>query len=220
MSGERRDNALTPGEEIANTVTHGLGALLSLAGLIAMIVIASGRAQGKAAAVASCAVYGASLLLLYLFSTLYHAVTHRGAKRIFRILDHSAIYLLIAGTYTPFTLLALHGTWGWTLFGVIWTLAAAGIAVKCLHTGRWQILSTSLYVLMGWLGLVALRPLLAVLPWHAVLWLLAGGIFYTTGVAFFASRRPYAHSVWHVFVLAGSICHFITVWAYLLPHTA
>lgn len=209
-----------PGEEIANAVTHGCGALMSAAGLAAMIVIAAGRGEDRGAAIAACAVYGSSLLLLYLASTLYHAVTNDRAKRVLRILDHAAIYLLIAGTYTPFTLLALRGPWGWTLFGVIWTMAGAGIVLKCFHTGRWQMVSTGVYVLMGWLGLVAIRPLLAALPWHAVLWLLAGGVFYTTGVPFFASRRRYAHSVWHVFVLAGSFCHFITVCAYLLPRAA
>lgn len=220
MPAEADDTTLTLGEEIANSVTHGVGALLSIASLAAMIVIAAGRPQGRGAAIAACAVYGASLLLLYLCSTLYHAITNRRAKRIFRILDHASIYLLIAGTYTPFTLLTLRGPWGWVLFGVIWTLAVAGVIVKCFHTGRMQILSTSLYVLMGWFGVVALRPLLAALPWHAVLWLLAGGVFYTAGVAFFASRWRYAHSIWHLFVLAGSICHFVSICAYVLPRSA
>ncbi len=207
----------TKGEEIVNSITHGLGALLSLIGLAALIMVAARRSGPLGPEMVACVVYGFSLLLLYVCSTLYHAISHRGAKRVMRVLDHCAIYLLIAGTYTPFTLLTLRGPWGQWLFAIIWLLAAAGLIFKCFLTGRLQIFSTVTYILMGWVGIIALRPLLAALPWHAVVWILAGGLFYTGGVAFFAGKWRYAHSVWHVFVMAGSICHFVAVYAYVLP---
>ena len=206
------------GEEIANSITHGVGAVLSLAGLLAMVAITA--RHGTRLEMMASAVYGTSLVLLYLSSTLYHALTNHRAKRLFRILDHSAIYLLIAGTYTPVTLVTLRGTVGWTLFGVVWTLAAMGIVFKWFLTGRLELLSTICYLLMGWLAVVAIRPLLAALPLDGILWLLAGGLFYTAGVAFFAWSRKYSHTIWHVFVLAGSLCHFVAVYQYVLPHTA
>ena len=205
------------GEEIANSVTHGVGAALSVAGLVVLVVIAALR--GTALQVLACAVYGATLVLLYLSSTLYHALTNGRAKRVFRILDHASIYLLIAGTYTPFTLVALRGAWGWSLFGVVWALAVAGVVLKCFFTGRFHALSTTVYVLMGWLAVVAIRPLLGAIPWPGFLWLLAGGLLYTLGVVFFASRRRYAHAVWHLFVLAGSACHFLAVYRYILSRS-
>jgi hemolysin III len=174
--------------------------------------------HGTALHVVTCAVYGITLILLYLASTLYHALTNGTAKRVFRILDHASIYLLIAGTYTPFTLLALRGAWGWTLFGLVWGLAVAGIVFKCFLTGRLHALSTAVYLLMGWIAVIAIRPLMAALSTPALLWLLAGGLAYTFGVVFFASSRKYAHALWHLFVLAGSVCHFIAVYRYLLPH--
>lgn len=202
------------GEEIANSITHGVGAALSVAGLVVMVVVAALR--GTSSHVVACAVYGASLVLLYLCSTLYHALTNGRAKRLFRILDHSSIYVLIAGTYTPFTLVTLRGAWGWALFGVVWTLAVMGIVFKCFFTGRLHILSTAVYILMGWIAVVATRPLLQTLPWQGFLWLLAGGLFYTAGVAFFAWRRKYSHTIWHLFVLAGSVCHFFAVYRSVL----
>lgn len=205
------------GEEIANSATHGVGAALSVAGLVVLVVIAALR--GTALQVLACAVYGATLVLLYLSSTLYHALTNGRAKRVFRILDHASIYLLIAGTYTPFTLVALRGAWGWSLFGVVWALAVAGVVLKCFFTGRFHALSTTVYVLMGWLAVVAIRPLLGAIPWSGFLWLLAGGLLYTLGVVFFASRRRYAHAVWHLFVLAGSACHFLAVYRYILSRS-
>jgi hemolysin III len=135
---------------------------------------------------------------------------------VFQILDHSSIYVLIAGTYTPFTLVTLRGGWGWSLFGLVWTVAVLGIIFKCFFTGRLHVLSTTVYVLMGWIALVAIRPLLRVLPWHGFLWLLAGGLLYTAGVAFFALRRKYSHSIWHLMVLADSFCHFLAVYWYVL----
>jgi hemolysin III len=208
----------SPGEEIANSVTHGIGAALSIVALVVLVVAAALR--GAAIHVVSCAVFGAALVLLYLSSTLYHALTHASAKRLFRIFDHAAIYLLIAGTYTPFTLVTLGGAWGWSLFAVVWTLALAGAVLKCFFTGRFHALSTTVYVLMGWLAVVALRPLLHAIPPAGFFWILAGGLFYTCGVVFFASRRKFFHAVWHLFVLAGSACHVLAVYLYVIPHPA
>jgi hemolysin III len=207
--------AATLGEEIASSITHGIGAALGVCALVVMTVTAA--LHGTALHVVACVIFGTTLVLLYLASTLYHALTNDTAKRVFRILDHASIYLLIAGTYTPFTLLALRGAWGWTLFGVIWGLAVAGVVMKCFLTGRLHALSTAVYLLMGWLAIVAIRPLMAALSTPALLWLLAGGLAYTFGVVFFASSRKYAHALWHLFVLAGSICHFVAVYRYLLP---
>jgi hemolysin III len=167
-------------------------------------------------AIVACSIYGASLVLLYLSSTLYHALTHPGAKRVFLILDHAMIYVLIAGTYTPFTLVSLRGGWGWTLFGIVWGLAFAGIVFQSFFVGRMRILSTALYVVMGWFVMIAIYPLVGVLHWDGFLWLLAGGLAYTGGVVFFASKRRFAHSVWHLFVVMGSGCHFWAVWRYVL----
>ncbi|MGO9240125.1 MAG: PAQR family membrane homeostasis protein TrhA [Bryobacteraceae bacterium] len=205
----------TIGEEIANGVTHGIGAALSVAGLVVLVV--SSALRGTAWHIVSCAVFGVSLVLLYLASTLYHALTAPRAKRVFRILDHASIYLLIAGTYTPFALVTLRGAWGWSIFGVVWGLAAAGIVFQSLAIGRRPILSTGVYILMGWVVLVAFRPLLHALPWPGFLWLLAGGGAYTAGVVFYAAHAKFAHAVWHLFVLAGSICHFCAVYFYVLP---
>jgi hemolysin III len=203
------------GEEIANSITHGVGAALSVAGLVIMIVIAALR--GTAWHVVACAVYGVSLVLLYVSSTLYHALTNSRAKQVFRVLDHSSIYVLIAGTYTPFTLVTLGGAWGWGLLAVVWTLAVVGVVFKCFFTGRLGILSTTVYIGMGWIAVVAIRPLLHALPWPAVLWLVAGGVLYTSGVAFFGRKWKYSHMIWHLFVLAGSVCHFLAVCGYVLP---
>lgn len=203
------------GEEIANSVTHGLGAILSVAGLFALLVAATIR--GTAWHIASCAVFGASLVLLYTSSTLYHALAPNRAKRLFHVLDHASIYILIAGTYTPFALVTLRGPWGWTLFAFVWSLAVLGIVFKSFGAGRLPFLSTAVYILMGWCVVFALRPLLAALPWTGFLWLLAGGLFYTAGVAFFALRRRYAHAIWHLFVLAGSVCHYLAVYRFVIP---
>ncbi|HEV2854383.1 MAG TPA: hemolysin III family protein [Thermoanaerobaculia bacterium] len=203
-------------EEIAHSVIHGIGILLSIAGLIALVAVA--RRTGNASYVLACAVYGVTLILLYVASTLYHCIPSPRAKHTLRVLDHSAIYLLIAGTYTPFTLISLRGPWGWTLFGLVWGMAALGIALKVMAIGRFRWLSMVLYLSMGWLVLVALGPLrLAVSP-QGVTLLFLGGVSYTVGTVFYGMRRlPYHHAVWHAFVLAGSVLHFFAVLLYVMP---
>ncbi len=203
----------TPGEEIANAITHGIGALLSIAGLIALMLRAS---HGPAWQIAVCAVYGTSLVLLYVSSTLFHGLRNKRARRFFLLLDHIAIYLLIAGTYTPITLLSLRGRWGWSLFAFIWTLAAGGIVYRCLrgfHVGTFAI---AVYVLMGWGILVAIRPLSRAMAAGGLECLLAGAVIYSLGLAVYLSRRRYSHAVWHTMVVGGSICHYFMVYRYLL----
>ncbi len=202
----------TVGEEIANSVSHGVGFVLAIAALPVLVVNAMPRG---AAAVTGAAVFAATLALLYLASTLYHAITHERAKRVLRVLDHSAIYLLIAGTYTPFTLGVLRGPWGWSLLAVIWMLAIAGIALKSTLGMRWPKLSTAIYLLMGWLVVIAAKPLATHMPPAGIAWLLAGGLAYTAGVAFYAAPRlRYAHFAWHLAVMAGTACHFVAVLRY------
>lgn len=203
-------------EELANSITHGIGLALSVAGFVVLLVLAALR--GSALHIVSCGVYGATLVCLYTASTLYHSARSPRLKRVLKILDHSAIYLLIAGTYTPFTLVLLRAAWGWTLFGLIWTLALLGILFKVWFVDHFKIASATLYLAMGWLVVIALKPVLALVPAGALLWLLAGGVSYTAGVGFYASRKlPYAHAIWHVFVLAGSICHYFAILYYVLP---
>ena len=201
------------GEEIANSVSHGIGLL---AALIALPVLVFGAARNGTAAMVGAGIFGLTMALLYLTSTLYHAMAHDRAKRVFRVLDHSAIYLLIAGTYTPFTLGVLRGTMGWILFGLVWAIALAGIVLKAIGGIRYPRLSTGLYLGMGWLVVVAAKPLGNAMPAWGLFWLAAGGVAYTAGVWFYAAshRRRYAHFVWHLFVLAGSACHFVAVWQY------
>jgi hemolysin III len=204
------------GEEIANSVIHGIGAVLAVAALPVLVVVAVHR--GGAAQVVGNAIYGATLVLVYVSSTLYHALARNRAKKVFRVLDHSAIYLLIAGTYTPFTLGVLRGAWGWSLFGVVWALAVLGVSLTGALGVRLPRLSTAVYIAMGWLILVAIRPLVAHLPAAGLAWLLAGGVAYTGGVVFYALQRPrFQHAVWHLFVLAGSACHFVAVLRYAAP---
>lgn len=206
-------------EEIVNSLTHGLGLVLSVVGLIVLIVLAALR--GTRWHVVSVSIYGATLVLLYAASTLYHAFRSPRVKRVFKVLDHSAIYLLIAGTYTPFTLITLRGPWGWTLFGLVWGLAVAGIVFKALFVDHFVIASTIVYIAMGWLVVIAIKPVMARVPNGGLLWLLAGGLCYTIGVAFFAARRlPYGHAIWHLFVLGGSISHYCAVLFYVLPPRA
>ncbi|HEX3527802.1 MAG TPA: hemolysin III family protein [Thermoanaerobaculia bacterium] len=212
--GERSQYSLR--EEIAHSATHGLGIVLSIAGLIAMILV-SERSRDVRHVVASV-VYGLTLILLYLASTLYHGIPSPRAKRVLKVLDHSAIYLLIAGTYTPFTLISLRGGLGWTLFGLIWGLALLGITLKVAAIGRFRWLSIVLYLGMGWLVVVALNPLARAVSPAGVRLLFCGGISYTLGVLFYTWRRlPYHHAVWHLFVLAGSVFHFFAVLLYVLP---
>jgi hemolysin III len=204
------------GEEIAHSVTHGIGVILSIAALVILVTFASLR--GDAWHIVGSAIFGATLIFLYTASTLYHSITHPGAKRVLRVLDHVAIFLLIAGTYTPFTLVTLRGGWGWTLFVAIWGLALVGIVYKVTASNRFRLLSVLLYLVMGWLVLVAIEPMVASVARPGLWLLLAGGLCYTLGVIFYAWRQlPYSHAVWHLFVLAGSICHFFAVLLYVIP---
>lgn len=200
--------------ERLNSISHLIGAAVAAAGLAVLVVSAS--LQGDPWRIVSFSVYGSTLLVLYLFSTLYHSL--RGpAKNLFRKLDHGAIYLLIAGTYTPLTLVTLRGAWGWSLFGVIWGLAAAGIIIDLLNRKGRRVLPMVIYVLMGWLVLMALKPMLRALPPAGLILLLVGGLFYTSGLVFYAlgRRRRYAHGIWHLFVMAGSVAHYFAVLLYV-----
>ena len=202
-------------EELANAITHGIGLMLSLAGFAVLLVFAILR--GGPLQIVSCAVYGSALVCVYAASTLYHALPWPRARRALKILDHCAIYLLIAGTYTPFTLVSLRGGWGWSLFAMVWALAMAGIVFKFWFIDHFTILSTVLYLAMGWIALIAIRPLLSSVPAHGIYWLLAGGLLYSIGVAFFAARRlRFGHAIWHVFVIAGSACHYFAVLFYVI----
>jgi hemolysin III len=205
-------------EELVNSLTHGTGALLSAAGLGVLVFLT--YRNGAMLPLVSCSIFGAALVLLYTASTLYHSVRSPRLKHIFKILDHSCIYLLIAGTYTPFTLVTLQGSWGWTLFGLIWVLAAAGIAFQVFFVYRFKILATIAYVLMGWLAVFAVKPLIDALPAGGFAWILAGGIVYTVGALFYLLKKlPYNHAIWHLFVLGGSTCHYVAVLLYVVPAT-
>lgn len=197
-----------------NSITHLVGAVAAAAGMVALVVIAAG--QGDLWRVVSFSVYGFTLLLLYTVSTLYHSLRGR-AKEIFRMLDHNSIYLLIAGTYTPFTLVTLRGVWGWSLFGVIWGLAAFGVVLDSLSKKGLRIIPLIIYLVMGWSCVIAIKPLLEVLPMHGFYWLLAGGLFYTVGIFFYAldEKFKHFHGIWHLFVLAGSISHYVTIFYYV-----
>ncbi len=216
---DKKDHVLprqSLGEEIANSITHGIGAALATAALTILVVFAA--LKGDAWRVVSFSIYGASLVILYTSSTLYHAFTYKGAKRYFRIMDHSSIFLLIAGTYTPITLLPLRDTgWGWTMFVLIWAMALLGILFKTFFYGKLEKLSVVFYVLMGWLAVIAIKPMLANLPTGLLIWIAIGGLFYTFGIIFYAwTKLPYSHSIWHLFVLGGSISHFFGILLYLV----
>ncbi|QWT18802.1 hemolysin III family protein [Bacillus sp. NP157] len=204
-------------EEVASSVIHGLGIVLSIAGL-AVLVSFSAMYGGVRSVVAS-SVFGSTLILLYTASTLYHSVPAGGvAKRVFRTLDHIAIFLLIAGTYTPFTLLALPGAWGWGLFGTIWGLAILGSAAELGMLKRYRKAAVIMYVLMGWVAVVAIQPLRENVETGGLVLLFAGGIAYTAGVPFYIARRmPYGHAIWHFFVLAGSVLHYLAILLYVIP---
>ena len=197
-----------------NSISHLIGAVAALVGLVIVVVVAA--QQGDPWKIVSFSVYGFTLFSLYTISTLYHSLQGR-AKRIFRKLDHLSIYFLIAGTYTPFTLVTLRGVWGWTIFGIIWGLALFGLVLEALPQKGNRALSMVVYVLMGWLVLVALKPLLAALPTAGFIWLLVGGICYTGGLAFyfFDEKVRHFHGIWHLFVLAGSVCHYLTILFYV-----
>ncbi len=206
----------TAREELANSITHGIGMALSLAGLALLTTFS--RLNGDAWLVVSTTIFGATLVALYTTPTLYNSFRSVELKQLLRKFDHAAIFLLIAGTYTPFVLVTLRGPWGWTLFGVVWGLAAVGITLKFWFTGRYRLLSTLIYIAMGWLVLFVLRPLLAVLPLPGFWLLLAGGFCYTGGAAFYLWKRlPYNHAIWHLWVLAGSACHWAAVFFYVIP---
>lgn len=205
-------NGYTRGEELAHVATHGLGIVLSIAAIVALLSYAAANGAGAWRA-SGGVIFGASALLLFSTSVLYHASTSPALKPRLRLLDHAAIYVLIAGTYTPFALGVLGGAWGWTLFGLVWALAAVGVTMKTLDRLRPPWLSTGLYLLMGWLALIAAVPLYQRMPADGLLLLVGGGLAYTAGVAFFAtdSRVKYGHFIWHLFVVAGSSCHFLAV---------
>jgi len=197
-------------EEIANTISHGLGLVLAVVAV--PVLVLSAMREGSARTIVGVSVFGGTVVLLYLASTLYHSLTHEAAKRLFRLFDHTAIFLLIAGTYTPFALGVLRGPWGWSLLAAIWTLALVGITLKINSRTRHSRISIVLYVIMGWLAVVAIKPILLLVPVPGILLILAGGIAYTGGLAFFAAQRiRYNHFIWHLFVIAGTVCHFFAV---------
>jgi len=202
------------GEELANSLSHGLGLIAAL--VATPFLVLQALRHGDAGFVVGASVFAATMVLLYLASTLYHALPVGRAKRAFRVIEHSAIFLLIAGTYTPFTLGVLRGTWGWSLLGVVWGIAVTGVVLKALNRLTHPILTTSLYLLMGWLIVIAAEPLSERVPASGLLWLVAGGLAYTSGVFFFAldSRLRYGHFIWHLFVMAGTACHYFAVLGY------
>lgn len=211
-----KQRSYTLGEEIFSSVTHGIGTLLAVGGTVVLIVAAA--IYGDALTVVSTAVFGASMIILYCMSTLYHAITHPKAKQFFRVMDHNTIFFLIAGTYTPITLTILRGTLGWVLFGVIWGVAIVGIVLNSVNLERFRKPSVVCYIAMGWVIVIAIRPLLQKMD-AACLWLLvAGGVFYTVGVIFYAIKKVrYFHPIWHIFVLLGSLCHYLSILFAILP---
>jgi hemolysin III len=208
------------GDILANAITHGIGAGLAIAGAVCLIVAST---RGSAWHIVSCSIFAGTLVLVYICSTLYHSLVRTRARPVFHILDHSSIYLLIAGTYTPFTLISLRGPLGWSVFGVEWSLAVAGVLFKSLAMERFKVgwlavLSTMVYLLQGWFIVFVARPLVHAIGWHGMAWLGAGGLAYTLGIVFFAlDSRRYFHAAWHIFVLAGSIAHYFAILFYVVP---
>lgn len=216
MAPAALNSGQSPLEELINSATHGVGLLLSVAGLAVLAVLAG--IHGNAWHIVACSIYGATLVMVYAASTCYHAVRAPLIKERLRTAEQGVIFLLVAGTYTPFTLVVLAGGWGWSLFGVVWGLALAGVLLNTLYFRRWAAISILLYLGLGWLSLIAIIPLANSLPAGGLLWLLAGGAAYTAGVYFLArSRIPFNHGVWHLFVIAGSACHYLAVLLYVLP---
>lgn len=202
-------------EEVVSAVTHGFGAVLAVAALIAMLYAYN---SGGTWHIMSCAIYGGSMVLLYLASTLYHSFTNQKLKAVFKFIDHAAIYVLIAGNYTPFALIPLHGEFGWTIFYIIWCVAAAGIVFQVFCVKKFKILATLCYIAMGWFAVVMIKPLLLTVPVETIYWLIGGGVLYTVGAVFYLmSKIPYHHAIWHLFVLAGSAAHFVAIAKYVLP---
>jgi hemolysin III len=208
-TGRQAQDHASLGEEIANSITHGAGVLGAIIAVPWLAITAA--FHGDAWRLVTSVVFAVSALVLFTASTLYHALPRGRAKRVFRVLDHSAIYLLIAGTYTPFTIGLLGGGWGWSLFGVVWSVAVLGIVLKSTLQFRFPVASTALYIGLGWVALVGMHPLLRVVTRTEMAWLLAGGLCYTAGVPFYVLQRRYSHALWHLFVLAGAACHFVAV---------
>ncbi|MDD9892039.1 MAG: hemolysin III family protein [Gammaproteobacteria bacterium] len=203
-------------EEVANSVTHGLGAVASIVGLAVLVGFAA--VNGDAQDVTAVSIFGASMILLYTSSTLYHSVPHDGARAVFKVMDHASIYLLIAGTYTPYTLISLRGEQGWELFAIIWTLAAVGVVFKLFFTGKFDKLSTVIYLAMGWLVVFYGKSVMEAVPAGGMWLLLAGGLSYTVGVVFYVwDKLPFNHAIWHVFVLGGTVCHYLSILLYVVP---
>ncbi len=214
-----RDKLYSLGEEVAHAITHGVGVLMAIAGLT--VLVARAAVYGDFWHVLSAAIFGSTLVLMYSASTLYHSIPLPRAKKVLRVIDHSSIYLLIAGTYTPFTLVTLHGTWGWSVFAAVWGLALMGVVFKLFATGRFERLSLAIYLAMGWCVVVAIKPLLGKLETAGLLLMLAGGLSYTGGVVFYVwERLRYHHAIWHCFVLAGSILHYIAILLFVIPGPA
>ena len=208
-------NTYRLGDILANSITHGVGLAFAIAGAVNLIVAST---RGSTWVIVSCAVFAATLILVYLCSTLYHSLVRTRARHVLHVLDHSSIYLLIAGTYTPFTLVSLRGPVGWVLFAAVWSLAIAGVIFKSFAVGRFAVASALVYLFQGWFVIFAARPLLHAVSPHGILWLAAGGLAYTFGIIFFAlDRIPYFHATWHIFVLAGSIAHYFAILFYVIP---
>lgn len=203
-------------DELANTLTHGLGLVGSVLGLVLLVIFAILR--GGPWQILGCAIYGATLVCLYAASTFYHGVSSPRAKRVLHIFDHCAIYLLIAGTYTPFLLVNLRGSWGWSLLAVIWSFAVLGILFKLWFADRFPILSVSAYVAMGWLGIIAARQIYLHVPLTGIVWIILGGVAYSIGIVFYACRKiPHHHVIWHLLVMTGSTCHYIAILYSVFP---
>ncbi|MFZ5753262.1 MAG: PAQR family membrane homeostasis protein TrhA [Bacillota bacterium] len=213
-NNEKLINRYSLAEEIFNSISHGIGALFSIAALVILVAFASIR--GDVWRIVSFSIYGFTLFFLYLSSTLYHSVFHEKSKRVLRVFDHISIYLLIAGSYTPVTLVSMRGTWGWTIFGIIWALAIGGIILKVVNLEKMKYFSIGLYVIMGWLIMIAVKPMLEMIPQGLFTWLLTGGLMYTFGVIFYLWKRiPFNHGIWHLFVLGGSTVHYLGFLFYL-----
>ncbi len=204
-------------EEIVNSISHGIGAALAIAALVILVVLAV--KEGDTWRIVSFSIYGSSMILLYLSSTFYHAFRNPRVKSIFKVFDHASIYLLIAGTYTPYLLVSLRGPWGWSLFGVIWGLAFLGVIFKFFFVHRFNRISTFIYIAMGWLVIIAMKEMFSVLDIRGIMWLFIGGLFYTAGTIFYLNKTvKYSHAVWHLFVLMGSMSHFFSILFYVLPN--
>ncbi len=206
----------TLGEDLANAISHGIGACLSVAALVLCVVQAA--RHGTAAGVVGASIYGATLIVLYTMSTLYHAITNQSARKVLRVFDHVSIYLLIAGTYTPITLVTIRGAMGWVIFGVVWGMAVLGIVLNSVSIEKFKKFSIVSYIMIGWAVVIGMRQVIENMPKNGLVFLVIGGVLYTVGIIFYALKKvKYMHSVWHLFVLAGSIMHFFCVYLYVLP---